>query len=200
MYNWRKMSAAVREEILRKRKAQQLPWHSPPHLDLVGVHQYLVSATCYEHAPIIGKNPDRMTECESELLKMFNEFCISTYAWCILPNHYHALVKTDRIEELRKELGLFNGRSSYRWNGEDNARGRKVWFNCFERKIKSERHFWATMNYIHNNPVHHGYVKTWLDWPWSSARQFLEDVGRERAIQLWKEYPILNYGEKWDKK
>jgi putative transposase len=64
--------------------------------------------------------------------------------------------------------------------------------------MKSERHFWATMNYVHHNPVYHPYVERWQDWPWSSAAEFLEQVGRERTEQIWREYPILDYGKKWD--
>jgi putative transposase len=139
-----------------------------------------------------------MTECESDILSNCNELCSRIYAWCILPNHYHVLVRTERIKELREKLGQFNGRSSFKWNGEDDRRGRKVWYNCFERPMKSERHFWATLNYVHHNPVHHGYVKKWTDWPWSSARRYLEEVGLERAKETWLKYPILDYGRKWD--
>jgi putative transposase len=64
--------------------------------------------------------------------------------------------------------------------------------------MKSERHFLATLNYVHHNAVHHGYVEHWQDWPWSSASEFLEQVGHERAKALWKKYPILDYGKKWD--
>ena len=35
-----------------------------------------------------------------------------------------------------------------------------------ERAMRSDRHFWATLNYAHHNPVHHGYVARWTDWPW----------------------------------
>jgi hypothetical protein len=95
-------------------------------------------------------------------------------------------------------FGRFHGRSSFKWNGEDQRRGRQVWHNCFDREIKSHRHFWATVNYIHNNPAHHGYADKWQDWPWSSATEFLERVGRETAEKIWREYPILDYGKKWD--
>ena len=198
MYDWRQMTAEDRAHVLDIRRARQLPWHSPPHLDLEGTHQYLISAACYEHAQIIGKSPERMTECEEALLKACHEFSLTTHFWCVLPNHYHVLVTTEQIEELRRGLGRFHGRSSHAWNGEDSARGRKVWYNCFERPMKSRRHFLATANYIHHNPVHHGYVQTWQDWPWSSAREFLERVGREQALELWKQYPIMDYGKKWD--
>ena len=112
--------------------------------------------------------------------------------------HYHVLLRTDNIEALRHEMGLLHGRTAYNWNGEDAQRGRKVWFNCVDRAIKSHRHFWATINYIHNNPVKHGYVDDWQDWLWSSAAEFLERVGRERALQIWREFPVLDYGKKWD--
>ena len=95
-------------------------------------------------------------------------------------------------------LGKLHGRTSFKWNGEDDSRGRQVWHNCLDRGIKSHRHFWATVNYIHHNPVHHGYVEKWQDWPWSSARDFIERVGKERASQIWREFPILDYGKTWD--
>jgi putative transposase len=107
-------------------------------------------------------------------------------------------LKTERIRELRDKLGQFHGRSSFEWNRIDNQRGRKVWHNCFEKPMKSERHFWATLNYVHHNPVHHGYVRRWSDWPWSSAAQYLEKVGVEEAKRIWLKYPILDYGKKWD--
>ena len=198
MYDWRKMTAQERERTLAIRNYRNLPRHSPPHFDFAGTHCYLISAACYDHLPVIGKEAERMTECERETLHIYGEFCLSTYAWCILPNHYHALVKTDRVKTLRHALGKFHGRSSFSWNAEDNCRGRKVWHNCFERQIKSERHFWATMNYVHHNPVHHGCIDRWQDWPWSSASEFLKQAGRERALEVWLNYPILDYGKKWD--
>ncbi len=140
-----------------------------------------------------------MTQCEADVLEACDEFSSAIYAWCILPNHYHVVVRTALIKELRKGLGLLHGRSSFNWNGEDDQRGRQVWYNCFERPLKSQRHFWATLNYVHHNPVHHGYVEHWQDWPWSSASRFLQEVGRDRAKEIWDEYPILDYGKKWDK-
>jgi putative transposase len=198
MYDWRRMTGEDRAHALDVRRARQLPWHSPPHLDLEGTHQYLISAACYEHAQIIGKSLDRMTECEEALLQVCLDSCLTIHAWCVLPNHYHLVVTTERVVELRRCLGQFHGRSSHAWNGEDSSRGRKVWYNCIERPMKSKRHFWATLNYVHHNPVHHGYVQTWQHWPWSSAKEFLERVGRAQALEIWEQYPIMDYGKKWD--
>ena len=199
MYDWRKMTTLKRSHALELRQRRKLPWHSPPHFERDGAHQYLITAACYEHNHVIGQSSQRMTECEEELLHVCACLCLSLYAWCILPNHYHILLRTGQLRKLLSELGQFHGRSSFKWNGEDNRRGRKIWHNCFERRMKTEGHFWATLNYVHHNPVHHGYVDRWLDWPWSSAAEFLEEVGRDHALRLWREYPILNYGQKWDR-
>ncbi len=67
-----------------------------------------------------------------------------------------------------------------------------------DRYIRDERHFWVTMNYIHNNPVHHRYVKKWQEWPYSSTIEFLNSVSKERVTEIWKEYPVLDYGKEWD--
>ena len=64
--------------------------------------------------------------------------------------------------------------------------------------MRSERHFFATLNYVHNNPVHHGYVRLWTEWPWSSASEYLRATERSEVERMWKEYPIRDYGRTWD--
>ena len=198
MYDYRNMTPEQKAEAVEYRRLHEHPLHSPPHLQFHGQRQFFITGTCYEHQHHIGLNHERLTTFEADLLAACEKFAVSTYAWCVLMNHYHVLLRTDNIEALRHQLGLLHGRSSYNWNGEETKRGRQVWFNCFDRVIKSHRHFWASVNYIHHNPVHHGYVGHWQDWPWSSATRFLEHVGRERALQIWREFPILDYGKKWD--
>jgi putative transposase len=139
-----------------------------------------------------------MADFARRLLDVLGAYSEHTYAWCLLPNHYHALVFTRSLPELLAEMGKLHGRTSFDWNGEDNRRGRKVWFNCVETGIKSERHFWATLNYVHHNPVHHQYVTRWQDWPFSSVAIYLKEAGAEQAAKVWREYPISEYGKDWD--
>lgn len=197
MYDYRNLRPEQKREAVEYRRLQRRPWHSPPHWEFFGQRQFIISPSCYEHKNVIGSIPERMTECETRLLSLCEQFG-TVFAWCILPNHYHVLVRTGELKGLRAELGRFHGRSSFKWNGEDKQRGRQVWHNCFDRDIRSVGHFWATMNYIHHNPVHHGYVKRWQDWPWSSASEFVKRVGQEAAKEVWRAYPILDYGKKWD--
>ena len=197
MYEWRKMSGEERKEILEFRKMNRYPWHSPPH-PKSDYNTFHITAACYKHKCIIGKTIKRITDFEVQLLE--NIECLSgkVFAWCILPNHYHFLVEIGDVKTLIRAIGKLHGRTSFQWNGEDGERGRQIWYRCAERAIRSERHFWATTNYIHYNPVHHKYVSKWQDWPYSSAQAYLEEVGREKALEIWNEYPILDYGKGWD--
>ena len=133
-----------------------------------------------------------------DLLAVFAAHAGQTFAWCVLPNHYHALIEAPDILGLLHELGRFHGRTSHTWNGEENTRGRKVFFRAVERAMRSDRHFWATLNYVHHNPVHHGYVARWTDWSWSSATEYLARTDPVEAKRIWHEYPLDDYGKGWD--
>ena len=120
------------------------------------------------------------------------------YAWIVLPNHYHFLVRSGDAKAMIGILGRLHGRTSFQWNGEEGNRGRKVWFNATETGIKSERHFWSSLVYVMNNAVKHGYVERWQDWPYSNAADWLDSVGRDEAVRIWQEYPIDDFGRDWD--
>jgi putative transposase len=197
MYRWRRMTPVQRQEALKHRQRHRLPWHGPPHY--VGEPgSYLLSAACYEHRPFIGMNLERMAAFEADLLATTQAHAQEIFAWVVLPNHYHLLVHAPDVLELLKAHGRLHGRTSYRWNGEEGCRGRQVWHRVAETQMKSERHFWATLNYVLHNAVRHGYVERWQDWPYSNAAQYLAEVGREAAERRWRAYPILDYGKDWD--
>ena len=52
--------------------------------------------------------------------------------------------------------------------------------------------------WFHNNAVRHGLARRWQEWPWSSAAAFLEAAGKGEAERIWREFPVLDYGEGWD--
>jgi putative transposase len=197
MYNWRQMTDKERDDLLGWRRQMRYPWHSPPHR-LSDNPIYHLTAACYEHAPIIGATRDRIAGFSDALLAAISEHTAAVYAWCVLPSHYHLLLRCDNVLVLLKGLGQLHGRTSHAWNGQDDCRGRQVWCKAAERGMRSEGHRRATLNYIHNNPVHHGYARRWQDWPFSSAVEYLQGVGREEAERVWREYPVLDYGKGWD--
>jgi putative transposase len=158
----------------------------------------MVTAACFEHRHIIGTSPERMSSFEGKLVALLTSHSTSVFAWNILPNHYHALVDTPSIKALLSNLGRLHGRTSFEWNGEDDQRGRQVWCNAAETCMKSEGHYYASLNYVLNNAVHHGYVEKWPDWPYCNASEYIESIGRERALRIWKNYPLYDFGKDWD--
>jgi putative transposase len=197
VYLWRKLSPQQREDLMACRQHQGLPWHRPPHRASEKTHYHLTAA-CYEHHPFIGHSEERIQSFSHTLLTVFQNRAALIYAWCVLPNHYHALIETTDILGVLADLGRMHGRLSFEWNGADHTRGRQVWCGAVERYLRNEAHFWATINYVHHNPVHHAYVEHWQDWPFSSAPEYLAEMGRTEAERIWRNYPVLDYGKGWD--
>ena len=113
------------------------------------------------------------------------------------PNHYHVLIQAD-LDFLRPWLGRLHNGKATQWNREDETPQRKVWYRFTDRRMRGENHYYATLNYIHANPVRHGYVTNARDWPWSSLHDYVERFGRDTLARWWREYPIGDYGKGWD--
>lgn len=196
-YRWHTLTPEQRADELQLRQRMGLPWHGPPHYAREGFRRYLITAACYRHQPNIGRDAQRMTAFMVSWIRMAEEQG-SVRAYCILPNHYHVLVETEDILHLLERIGQLHGRTSFAWNGEDGTRGRQVFHRAAETRIKNDRHFCAALNYVHHNPVRHGYVGKWTDWPWSSAVDHLKNLGREEVERMWREYDISTFGDGWD--
>ncbi len=196
-YEYRRMSPEQREAILRVRAERGYPLHAPPH-PLKEKTYYLLSAANFEHRHIMV-NAERRTEFQKLALEKFQEFDNEVSAWVFLPNHYHVLAYVPNFPKLPVLFNRLHGSTSRKWNLEDDQTGkRKVWYEFHDRMIRNEAHFYATLNYIHYNPVKHGYSKRMNEWEWSSFSWYLEEMGRDWLVEIWRKYPIKNYGDKWD--
>lgn len=128
----------------------------------------------------------------SYFLKLYenNISCIAnTFAWVLMPNHFHFLVKLkeedeilcsgilspDRVLNPVRAIGtpsqqfsrLFNSYAQA-FNKRNNRHG-SLFERPFKRKmISNEIYLKQVLLYIHNNPVHHGFCEHPMDYPWSS--------------------------------
>src|SRR5205823_2588513 len=162
-----------------------------------GPRYYLLSAAIYEHAPLIEPETRRDTF-QQALMSAFEQQNVEVIAWVLLPNHYHILVWLPTITLAAPIFSQLHGRTSFEWNREDGQRGRKVWYRYSDRVIRDEAHFYRAINYVHANPVKHGYVQRSRDWPWSSLSHYLEEVGIEWLDSIWKRYAVGDFGSGWD--
>jgi len=99
-----------------------------------------------------------------------------TFAWCLMKNHFHFLIRIKNADELslKKKIepsqsfsNLFNAYTKA-YNKSYNRHG-PMFERPFKRKmISNESYFQNLIAYIHNNPVHHAICEHPLNYPWSS--------------------------------
>lgn len=104
-------------------------------------------------------------------------------AWVVLPDHLHCLwtlppgdadysrrwkaIKTAFAKAVPREELLSDVR---RANHERGIWQRRFW----EHTVRDDRDYAAHMDYIHFNPVKHGWVKRVADWPYSSFHRLVQ--------------------------
>lgn len=198
MYDHRNLTPEQKKEILKIRKNHGYPLHAPPH-PFRGSGYYFISAAIFKHKPIIH-SPMRRTDFEIALLNSFKNLNAKVEGWVILPNHYHLLVQIESLDFVSRQLQRLHGSTSYHWNKEDGlTRIRKVWYHYSDRVIRNEWHFFATLNYIHHNPVKHNYCEQANKWMWSIIHLYLEDYGKDWLIDKWQKFmPSEQFGKEWD--
>jgi putative transposase len=64
--------------------------------------------------------------------------------------------------------------------------------------IRSERQYYATINYIHNNLVKHGWAESNFDWNQSSINWYLQEYGKEWLLDCCVKYYVENFGAGWN--
>ncbi|MEM8865694.1 MAG: transposase [Planctomycetota bacterium] len=72
--------------------------------------------------------------------------------------------------------------------------GRGVWQRrYYERVVRNEADLRQRLNYLHINPVKHGYCERTVDWPWSSFHRYVK-LGEYDST--WGGSPEL-FGDEW---
>ena len=102
----------------------------------------------------------------------------------ILPDHLHMMMTLPKNDaDYSKRLNLIKGcfsRSIQRVENismsRQSKRERGVWQRRFwEHAIRDKIDYENHVNYIHYNPVKHGYVKSPIDWRYSSIHRYVTD-------------------------
>jgi REP element-mobilizing transposase RayT len=124
-----------------------------------------------------------------------------TYAYCLMKNHFHLLIRTrtheeqeqtSKVSETFRALqpsqqfsNLFNAYAK----AFNHAYGRtgSLFEHPFHRiKVTTGEYFTHLITYIHQNPQLHGFVDDFREWPYSSYHAMLSErptrVQREPAV------------------
>jgi len=139
---------------------------------------YQDSGTYFFTATLKNRNTSTLTDHFNFLkiavlrVKQTRPFLIN--AWVVLPEHLHmiwTLPKNDSAYSLRWRSikTLF-----CKQFGKPDKGNTRIWQPRFwEHTIRSEKDFNAHVDYIHFNPLKHGYVNRVVDWPYSSFHHYV---------------------------
>lgn len=116
---------------------------------------------------------------------------LTVIAYCLMPNHYHLLIRQDGetpASELPKRV--FGGYSRavnkrYGWSGtlfEDRYKAKMVTTNTYLCQL---------CRYIHGNPVKDGLVRNIEDWPYSN---YLEWIGQREGSLVDRQFVTELFG------
>jgi len=163
-------------------------------------HFFVDNSWCFITAATLGRqnilcDPDHRTLLATLLFEFAERHSVELGAWVVLNDHYHILGKYANADQLRVFIQRLHGRTSFELNRRDKTPGRRVWHNYWDRVMRDEQDFWTRFNYIHHNPVKHGYVATAADWPHSSYRSFEAKYGTEWMHDIELRYPIKDFSE-----
>jgi len=133
-----------------------------------------------------------------------------TFAYCLMPNHFHLLVKMRSSKELihlyRKPIipgsmpeldfahkfGNFFNSYTKAFNLQNKRHG-SLFVESFKRiNINSDDYFRRLVIYIHLNPVKHGFVNEPAEWKFSSYNTILSN----QTTNLKREYVIELFGDR----
>lgn len=133
------------------------------------------------------------------------------YAYCLLPNHFHLLLRFKNIEginvedehqSLMKNFGNFLNSYAKAFNKKYNRKG-ALFLNAVKRKkISDEKYLLKVLHYIHNNPVNHGFVNKIDQWKHSSYNSYLNSekeskLNRTEIMQYFDSLEIFrNYHQR----
>jgi len=118
----------------------------------------------------------RIAQTVENAILYFDAQRYSLIAWCIMPNHVHAMLETKEGFPLYSVLQSWKSFTAKASNKILNRTG-EFWDRDYhDRYIRNGQHFENAKNYIEWNPVKAGLVRNPEDWRWSSARKARYDL------------------------
>ena len=167
--------------------------HRPPHIFIAG-YDYFITGRILDRQNLLAGARKKifLAILKSKLLK----YRYKCYAWVILDNHYHILIKTGEDSQIAKFIKDFHANSARAINKNDGTKGRSMWYQYWDHGIRDKKDFIKHFNYIHHNPVKHHYVECQDDvfeYQYCSYRQWVKRKGKEWTDSCFAEYPIIDF-------
>ena len=103
--------------------------------------------------------------------EMQESYGIELYAYCLMPNHFHLVVKIGRGEDLSLGMRWFTTTHVRRYHKHYQTSGH-LWQGRYKSfLIDDDEHLLTMVRYVEGNPVRAELVETATGWVWSSHRE-----------------------------
>jgi REP element-mobilizing transposase RayT len=103
--------------------------------------------------------------------EMAERYEIEVYAYVLMANHYHILMRTHRAN-LSKAMHWFGVSYTNRFNAMHGRSGHLFQGRFKSMLVENDAYLLGVSHYIHRNPLRAGIVKRLVDYPWSSYRAY----------------------------
>ncbi|HUT90895.1 MAG TPA: transposase, partial [Thermoguttaceae bacterium] len=146
---------------------------------------FFFTLVCYGRRPLFG-DPSVCALLGDVMRELRDELPFESIAACLLPDHLHAIWQlpagdsdySGRWKEIKSrftERWLAGGGTELPVSESRRKRGeRGVWQRRFwEHTIQDESDLEIRFDYVHYNPVKHGYVRRPWDWEHSTFRHYV---------------------------
>ena len=155
---------------------------------------YFFTLVTYQRYPIFA-NSENVNLFKVSMNKVKKKYPFALNAIVILPDHLHCLWKLpENDKDFSTRWRLIKRYFSIELNTSINHRKEKeVWQRRFwEHLIRDEDDWKKHMDYIHYNPVKHGFVNFPRDWKYSSFNYWVEKGSYEKS---WGSIEPITLGE-----
>ncbi len=99
--------------------------------------------------------------------EMSERYMVDIFAYVLMPNHYHLLVRTNRAN-LKKAMHWFGTAYTRRFNNQNSKSGHLFQGRYKSILIQNDAYLMQLSCYIHRNPLRAGIVSRLTDYKWSS--------------------------------
>jgi putative transposase len=112
------------------------------------------------------------------MMEALQRYKIEMYAYCLMPNHFHQVVRPLRAVQLSQYMQWLMTSHVRQYHAHYKSSGH-VWQGRYKSfLIQEDTHFLAVMRYVEANPVRAHMVRSAREWFWSSHRGTLRQVSR----------------------
>jgi putative transposase len=103
-------------------------------------------------------------------------------AWCLMPNHFHLVVRPQCDGDLGKWMHWLLT-THVRHHQRRYATIGRIWQGRFKAfPIQEDGHLLTVLRYVERNPVRASVVRRAVDWPWSSAAHRDAETGEPSSV------------------